>query len=134
MKSYVQLVCQLPTLKDKNNIIKARPVIPTIISFIIIGPWIIYFYPPLEHLAIKSSINSGLCLSFLAFKIIRRKSFNRKLKQFWEFIFRALADTTIPKTAHTIIRPERTVTPQLNLIIRMKIPISNMEQVNHIFN
>lgn len=98
-----------------HNILKGCKNNFTIISLIVICPWIVGFNPSFENLGIKGSINSSLWFSFLTDHTIWRKATVRLLEWLRKLILWALTDTTIPKPTHSIIRPERAVTPQFNL-------------------
>lgn len=97
---------------EKRNI----DTLHTIISFIIICPWIVCFWPASKSISIQSTIHSSFRFSFLTHEIMRWKDrIGRTLKWFWEFTLWAFTNTTIPQTTHAIIWPKGAVTPQLDL-------------------
>lgn len=87
----------------------------TIICLIIICPRVIYLYPSPENLRVESAVNSCLWFSLLTFQIISWKAKRWSPKRFGKFIFWTFTYTAISQLTHTIIRPKRAVTPQLNL-------------------
>jgi hypothetical protein len=85
--------------------------IDTIISLIIICPWIVCLDPSSENPAVQSFINCSLRFPFLTDHTIWRKSIIRLLELLRKLILRALTDATISKPTHSIIRPKGAVTP-----------------------